>query len=165
MSAESRSAPDREIWPLWWNVHIRISEEYSNKRIPDYTVCTKATNCSRYHVFHWLCCTLTSSWGAQGGIHPNFEMKTNWVPAVHWDGSLGKLWFLVITGTLQLNCFAETMTRGVDTNLNITMQIIFFFFYLSFTFWSNVEIQQNIKYKVSRTKELTLFSFDLKVWR
>lgn len=58
--------------------------------------------------------------GAQRGIHANFERKTNWAPAVRCNGSLGKLWFPELTGTLKLNYSAETMTESVDTDLNIT---------------------------------------------
>lgn len=36
------------------------------------------------------------------------------------NGSLGKLWFPELTGTLKLNYSAETMTDSVDTDLNIT---------------------------------------------
>lgn len=54
--------------------------------------------CSRNVVFHWLLCTLTSSWEPRPGIRANLERKTNWSV----NGSLGKLCFPVLTGTVQL---------------------------------------------------------------
>lgn len=71
-------------------------------------------------VFHWLRRTLTSSRRAQPGIHANLERKTNWAPASRCNGSLGKLRFPGLTGTVKLKRPGETMTESVDANLNRT---------------------------------------------
>ena len=65
---------------------------------------------------------LTSSWG-WGRNSSKLEMKTNWAFARHCNGSMGKLWFLRLTGTFKLKRCGETMTESVDTDPNITMEI------------------------------------------
>ncbi len=63
--------------------------------------------------------------GAQRGIHLNSERKTNWAPAMHCNGSLGKLWVPGLSGKLKLNYSEETMTENVDADLNLTKQTAF----------------------------------------